>query len=89
MDVFGCNDAAAVRVVSLPTPRTYEMAAPIRPSLADSPMTAKQVIELRRLAEAAYEPEAFKDNLSEAEAGRRIAALSAKLKLLGGPPHTL
>jgi hypothetical protein len=44
---------------------------------------------LKRLAEAAYELDAFKPKLSHAEADRRIATLSAKLKLLDGPPHTL
>ena len=44
---------------------------------------------LKRLAEAAYELDAFKPKLSRAEADRRIATLSAKLKLLDGPPHTL
>ena len=44
---------------------------------------------LKRLAEAAYEPDAFKSNLTRAEADNRIAALTAKLKLLDGPPRTL
>ena len=53
------------------------------------PMTAEQAETLKRLAKAAYELDAFKPNLTRAEADRRIAALSAKLKLLDGPPHTL
>jgi len=53
------------------------------------PMTAEQSATLKRLANAAYELDAFKPNLTRAEADRRIAALSAKLKLLDGPPHTL
>jgi hypothetical protein len=53
------------------------------------PMTAKQAATLKRLAKAAYELDAFKPNLTRAEADVRIAALEAKLKLLGGPPHTL
>jgi hypothetical protein len=52
-------------------------------------MTTEQAATLRRLAEAAYELDAFKPKLSGAEADRRIATLSAKLKLLDGPPHTL
>jgi hypothetical protein len=52
-------------------------------------MTAEQAGTLKRLAELAYELEAFKPNLTSAEADRRIAALTAKLKLLDGPPHTL
>jgi hypothetical protein len=52
-------------------------------------MTTEQAATLRGLAEAAYELDAFKPKLSGAEADRRIATLSAKLKLLDGPPHTL
>jgi len=52
-------------------------------------MTAEQAATLKRLAEAAYEREAFKPNLTRAEADVRIATLIAKLKLLGEPPHTL
>jgi hypothetical protein len=55
----------------------------------NEPMTSEQAATLRRLAEAAYELDAFKPNLTRAEADRRIAALMAKLKLLDGPPHTL
>jgi Protein of unknown function (DUF3072) len=55
----------------------------------DRPMTAEQAATLKRLAEAAYEPEAFQPNLTRAEADLRIAMLTAKLKLLDGPPHTL
>ena len=53
------------------------------------PMTAEQAETLKRLAEAAYEPDAFKPNLTRDEADVRIAMLTAKLKLLGEPPHTL
>jgi hypothetical protein len=53
------------------------------------PMTAEQTATLKRLAEAAYELDAFKPNLSRAEADVRIAMLTAKLKLLAEPPHTL
>ena len=53
------------------------------------PMTAEQAATLKQLATTAYELDAFKSNLTRAEADRRIAALSAKLKLLDGPPHTL
>ncbi len=56
---------------------------------ADEPMTAEQAATLKRLAEDAYELEAFGPNLTRAEADKRIAMLTAKLKLLGEPPHTL
>jgi hypothetical protein len=52
-------------------------------------MTAEQAATLKRLAEAAYERDAFKPNLTRAEADLRIAMLTAKLKLLDEPPHTL
>ena len=53
------------------------------------PMTAEQAATLKRLAEAAYELDAFKPNLTRAEADVRIAMLTAKLKRLDEPPHTL
>jgi len=52
-------------------------------------MTAEQAALLRKLAFDAYEPEAFRPNLTGAEAERRIDMLKAKLKLMGEPPHTL
>jgi hypothetical protein len=53
------------------------------------PMTAAQTATLKSLAEAAYELDAFRLNLTHTEADKRIAMLTAKLKLLDGPPHTL
>jgi hypothetical protein len=53
------------------------------------PMTSEQAATLKRLATAAYELDAYKPNVTRAEADLRIAALAAKLKLLGEPPHTL
>ena len=52
-------------------------------------MTAEQAATLKRMAQAAYELDAFKPNLTRAEADLRIAMLTAKLKLLDEPPHTL
>jgi hypothetical protein len=52
-------------------------------------MTAEQAATLKRLAQAAYELDAFKPNLKRSEADLRIATLSAKPRLLDGPPHTL
>jgi hypothetical protein len=52
-------------------------------------MTTEQAATLKRLTTAAYERDAFKPNLTQAEADLRIAALTAKLKLLDEPPHTL
>ena len=53
------------------------------------PMTAEQAARLKELAQAAYELDAFKLNLTRVEADTRIAMLAAKLRLLDGPPHTL
>jgi Protein of unknown function (DUF3072) len=55
----------------------------------NGPMTAEQAATLKRLAKDAYELDAYKPNLTRAEADKRIAMLTAKLKLLDGPPHTL
>ena len=60
-----------------------------KPTTADESMTAEQAAMLKRLAEAAYELDAFKPNLTRTEAEIRIAMLTAKLKLLDEPPHTL
>lgn len=60
-----------------------------KPTTADEPMTAEQAATLKKLAEAAYELDAFKPRLTSTEAEVRIAALTAKLKLLDKPPHTL
>ena len=54
-----------------------------------SMMTAAQAATLKRLAHDAYELDAFRPNLTSAEADIRIAMLTAKLKLLGEPPHPL
>ena len=55
----------------------------------DELMTTAQAATLKKLAEAAYELDTFKPNLTRTEAEKRIAMLTAKLKLLGEPPHTL
>ena len=52
-------------------------------------MTPQQASELKALAKEAFEPEAYRAHLSQAEALRRIQALRAKLRLQDGPPHTL
>jgi hypothetical protein len=55
---------------------------------ADGPMTPQQSTLLRRLAQDAFDLEAFGEHLTQSEAARRIATLKAKLKLQGKPPHT-
>jgi hypothetical protein len=55
----------------------------------DEPMTAEQTVELKTLAQRAYELDAFKPRITRAEAQKRIAVLRAKIRLLDAPPHTL
>jgi hypothetical protein len=52
-------------------------------------MTRAQASELKALAEQAFELDAYREGLSQAEASRRISALQAKLRLQDAPPHTL
>ena len=59
------------------------------PAASAQPKTAAQKATLKTLAQAAYELDAFKPNLTRTEADERIAMLTAKLKLLDEPPHTL
>jgi hypothetical protein len=47
-------------------------------------MTVAQAATLKKIAQAAYELDAFKPNLTCPEADKRIAMLTAKLKLLDG-----
>ncbi|MBX6329185.1 MAG: DUF3072 domain-containing protein [Pseudolabrys sp.] len=68
---------------SLPSTISADAADP------SAPMTSEQAAELRRLAFAAFEPDAFKRRLTRAQAAQRIAMLRAKLKLLDEPPHVL
>lgn len=51
-------------------------------------MTAKQSALLRQLARDGYEHDAFSEQLTQAEADKRIVMLQAKLKLMNEPPHT-
>lgn len=56
---------------------------------SDEPMTDDQSVQLKTLARRAYELDAYKPQITRAEAEKRIAMLRAKIKLLGEPPHTL
>ena len=71
----------------MPAKRTVASAK--RKAVTEPSMTAEQAVRLKQLSVDAYEPDAFKEVLTQAEAQRRIATLSAKLKLLDEPPHTL
>ena len=52
--------------------------------MTDELMTVVQAATLKKLAQDAYELDAFKPNLTRPEADKRIAMLTAKLKLLDG-----
>jgi len=69
-----CKSPEADEIVATPTQST---------------MTFEQAATLKQLAEAAYELDAFKPNLTRTEAEIQIATLTAKLKLLDEPPYTL
>ena len=56
---------------------------------ARAPMTTEQIAELKRLAQAGFEPDAYSTTLSFGQAAQRIAMLHAKLGKQGLPPHTL
>lgn len=92
----GCGTAAPPEAASSSPPaRTPAVeigsanARAAAPPGDDDPMTEPQAAELRALARAAFEPEAYDPKLTSGEAARRIAALRAKLALLDEPPHTL
>jgi hypothetical protein len=70
--------------------QSHAKAAFVRDNSSEmSPMSDAQAARLKLLAEDAFELEAFHPRLSQAEAERRIAALTAKLRRQDGPPHTL
>jgi hypothetical protein len=54
----------------------------------NDPMTPAQASHLKALSEQALEPRAYDETITRAEAAKRIKALTAKLRLLDGPPHT-
>lgn len=54
----------------------------------DEPMTGAQASYLKTLSEQARDPQAFSENLTKAEASKRIDGLKAKIGLMPEPPHT-
>ena len=52
--------------------------------MTDGSMTAAQAATRKKVAQAAYELDAFKPNLTRPEADKRIAMLTAKLSCLTG-----
>ena len=71
-----------------PKPTPDQRPEPIQSTRPGERMTAEQLSQLRQLAQDAYEPEAFSEQLTRAEAAERIAVLRAKLKQLDEQPHT-
>lgn len=53
----------------------------------DEPMTGAQASYLKTLSEQAHDPDAFSDELSKAEASKRIDALRDKVGLHGRADH--
>lgn len=70
------------------TTDTTRHAPPPAAMADDQPMSATQAALLKRLSIEAYEPDAFRPEITGAEAQRRIDTLAAKLALLSEPPHT-
>ena len=86
---IAANVAKLPELLKRELPPLVYYAAMERASNDVRPMTPEQAATLKQLAKAAFELDAFKPDLTRTEADLRIAALTAKLKLLGGPPHTL
>jgi hypothetical protein len=62
-----------------PDPPTNTEKAPDEWVSGGDPMTGAQASYLKTLPEEAHEPDAFAEDLTKAEASRRIDALKAKL----------
>jgi len=60
----------------------HKSSTSLDPITANWPMSAEQAATLKRLAEAAYELDAFKPNLTRTEVDVRIAMLTAKSNCL-------
>ncbi len=54
----------------------------------DEPMTGAQGSYLKTLSEQAHDPDAYADNLTKAEASKRIDALREKVGLHGRADHS-
>jgi hypothetical protein len=52
----------------------------VRERLTDQ-MTRAQALRLRKLSHEAYQPRQFQENLTQAEASRRIEALEKEIEL--------
>ena len=66
-----------------PAPDDNTVKDPAEWTTGDDPMTGAQASYLKTLSEQAHDPEAFAEDLSKAEASRRIDGLREKLGLEG------
>jgi len=64
-----------------PDPHSNTEKDPADWTTGDEPMTGAQASYLKTLSEEAHDPRAFADDLTKAEASRRIDALRQKLGL--------
>ena len=64
-----------------PAPNSNTEKDPDDWTTGDDPMTGAQASYLKTLSEQAHDPEAFAEDLSKAEASKRIDALRDRLKL--------
>jgi hypothetical protein len=68
-----------------PAPDDNTVKDPADWTTGDDPMTGAQASYLKTLSEQAHAPEAFAEDLSKAEASRRIDELRARLGLTERP----
>jgi len=66
-----------------PDPRSNTEKEPDDWTTGDEPMTGAQASYLKTLSEEAHDPDAFAENLTKAEASKRIDSLREKLGLPG------
>ena len=64
-----------------PDPASNTVKDPDDWTTGDDPMTGAQASYLKTLSEQAHDPDSFAEDLSKAEASKRIDALREKLKL--------
>lgn len=64
-----------------PDPQSNTQKDPDDWTTGDDPMTGAQASYLKTLSEQAHDPDSFSEDLSKAEASKRIDALRAKVGL--------
>lgn len=79
----GTRDPARHNPKADPAPDDNTVKDPAEWTTGDDPMTGAQASYLKTLSEQAHAPEVFAEDLSKAEASRRIDGLREKLGLEG------